>query len=97
MGEFDSDDLYIYYSGQESLRRNAVAIMVHKRVRNAELGCNLRNDRMISVCFQGKPFNIRVIQVYAPITNAKTPEFEQFCEDLQDLLELTPKKISFSL
>ena len=92
IGEFNSDDHYIYYCGQESLRRNGVAIMVNKRLRNAVLGCNLKNNRMISVCFQGKPFNIRVIQVYAPITNAKTPEFEQFCEDLQDLLELTPPK-----
>ena len=89
MGEFDSDDLYIYYSGQESLRRNAVAIMVHKRVRNAELGCNLRNDRMISVRFQGKKFNITVIQVYAPTNNAEEAEVEWFYEELQDLLELT--------
>ena len=87
MGEFDSDDLYIYYSGQESLRRNAVAIMVHKRVRNAELGCNLRNDRMISVRFQGKPFNITVIKVYALNANAKEAEDEQFCENLYDFLE----------
>ena len=70
MGEFNSDDHYIYYYGQESLRRNGVAIIVNKRVWNAVLGCNLRNDRMISVCFQGKPFNIRVIQVYAPTNNA---------------------------
>ena len=91
MGEFNSDDhYYIYYCGQESLRRNGVAIMVNKRVRNAVLGCNLKNDRMISVHFQGKPFNITVIQVYAPTSNAK--EAEQFYEDLQDLLELTPKK-----
>ena len=90
MGEFNSDDHYIYYCGQESLRRNGVAIMVNNRVRNAVLGCNLKNDRMISVCFQGKPFNITVIQVYAPISNVK--EAEQFCEDLQNLLELTPKK-----
>ena len=92
MGEFSSDDHYIYYCGQESLRRNGVAIMVNKRVRNAVLGCNLKNDRMISVRFQGKPFNITVIQVYAPTTNAKEAEVEQFYEDLQDLLELTPKK-----
>ena len=92
MGEFNSDDHYIYYRGQESLRRNAVAIMVNKRVRNAVLGCNLKNDRMISDCFQGKPFNITVIQVYAPTNNAEEAEVEGFCEDLQDLLELTPKK-----
>ena len=89
MGEFNSDDHYIYYCGQESLRRNGVAIMVNKRVRNAVLGCNLKNDRMISVHFQGKPFNITVIQVYAPTSKA---EVERFYEDLQDLLELTPKK-----
>ena len=71
MGEFNSDDYYIYYCGQESLRRNGVAIMVNKRVRNAVLGCNLKNDRMISVCFQGKPFNIMVIQVYALTSNAE--------------------------
>ena len=92
MGEFNSDDHYIYYCGQKSLRRNGVAIIVNKRVRNAVLGCNLKNDRMISVCFQGKPFNITVIQVYAPIGNAEEAEVEQFCEDLQDLLELTTKK-----
>ena len=85
-----SDDHYIYYCGQESLRRNGVAIMVNKRVRNTVLGCNLKNDRMISVHFQGKPFNITVIQVYAPTSNAE--EAERFYEDLQDLLELTPKK-----
>ena len=82
MGEFNSDDQYIYYWGQESLRRNGVAIMVNKRVENAVIGCNLKNDRMISVCFQGKPFNITVIQVYAPATNAKEAEVEQFYEDL---------------
>ena len=92
MGEFNSDDHYIYYCGQESLRRNGVAIMVNKRVRNAVLGCNLKNDRMISVCFQGKPFNITVIQVYAPTSNAEEAETEWFYEDLQDLLELTSKK-----
>ena len=92
MGEFNSDDHYIYYCRQESLRRNGVAIMVNKRVRNAILGCNLKNDRMISVHFQGKPFNITVIQVYAPTSNAEEAEVERFCEDLQDLLELTPKK-----
>ena len=92
MGEFNSHDHYIYYCEQESLRRNGVAIMVNKRVRNAVLGCNLKNDRMISVRFQGKPFNITVIQVYAPISNAKEAEVEWFYEDLQDLLEQTPKK-----
>ena len=92
MGEFNSDDHYIYYCGQESLRRNEVAIVVNKRVRNAVLGCNLKNDRMISVHFQGKPFNIMVIQVYAPTSNAAEVEVEWFYEDLQDLLELTPKK-----
>ena len=82
----------VYYCGQESLRGNGVAIMVNKRVQNAVLGCNLRNDRMISVHFQGKPFNIIVIQVYAPISNAEEAEVEWFYEDLQDLLELTPKR-----
>ena len=99
MGEFNSDDHYIYYCGQESLRRNGVAIMVNERVRNAILGCNLKNYRMIFVRFQGKPFNMTVIQVYGPTSNAEEAEVEWFCEDLQDLLELinTPKKISFSL
>ena len=92
MGEFNSDDHYIYYCGQESLRRNGVAIMVNKRVRNAVLGCNLKNDRMISVCFQGKSFNMTVNQAYAPTTNAEEAEFEQFYKELQDLLGLTPKK-----
>ena len=92
MGEFSSDDHYIYYCRQESLRRNGVAIMVNKRVQNAVLGCNLKNDRMISICFQGKPFNIMVIQVYAPTSNAQEAEVERFYEDLQDLLELTPQK-----
>ena len=82
MGEFNSDDHYIYYCGQESLRRNGVAIMVNKRVRNVVLGCNLKNNRMISVHFQGKPFSIKVIQVYAPTTNAEAAEVEQFYEDL---------------
>ena len=90
MGEFNSDDHYIYYCGQESLRRNGVAIIVNRRVQNAVLGCDLKNDRIISICFQGKPFNITVIQVYAPTSNAE--EAEQFYENLQDLLELTPKK-----
>ena len=97
IGEFNSDAHYIYYCGQESLRRNGVAIMVKKRIRNAVLGCNLKNDRIISVCFQGKPFNITVIQVYALNSNAEEAEVEQFYEDLQDLLELTPKKDVFSL
>ena len=92
MGEFNSDDHYIYYRGQESLRRNGVAIIVNKRVRNAVLGCNLKNDRMISVRFQGKPFNIMVIQVYALTSNAEEAEVERFYEDLQDLLVLTPQK-----
>ena len=90
IGEFNSHDHYIYYCGKESLRRNGVAITVKKRVQNAVLGCNLKNDRMISVHFQGKPLNITVIQVYAPTSNAE--EAEELCEDLQDLLELTPKK-----
>ena len=92
MGEFNSDDHYINYCGQESLRENGVAIIVNKRVRDAVLGCNLKNNRMISVHFQGKTFNITVIQVYAPTSNAEEAEFEQFYEDLQDLLELTPTK-----
>ena len=92
MGEVNSDDCYIYYCGQESLRRNGADTMVNKRVRNAILGCNLKNDRMISVDFQGKPFNSMVIQVFAPTSNAEEAEVEQFYEDLQDLLELTPKK-----
>ena len=92
MGGFNSHDHYIYYCGQESLRRNGVLIIVNKRVLNAVLGCKLKNDRMISVCFQGKPFNIMVIQVYAPTSNAEEAEVEWFYEDLQDLLELTPKK-----
>ena len=91
MGEFNSDDYYIYYRGQESLRRHGVAIMVNKRVQNAVLGCNLKTDRMISVHLQGKPFNITVIQVYAPTRNAEKAEVERFYEDLQDLLELTPQ------
>ena len=95
LGEFNSDDHYIYSCGQESLRRNGVVIMVNKRVQNAVLGCNLKNDRMISVHFQGKPFNITVIQAYAPTSNTEEAEVERFYEDLQDLLELTPKKMSF--
>ena len=98
IGEFNSDNHYIYYCGQESLRRNAVAIMINKRVQNAVLGCNLKNDRRISVCFQGKPFNITVIQVYTPTSNTEEAEVERFYEDFQDLLELTPKeRMSFSL
>ena len=92
MGEFNSDDHYIYYCGQESLRRNGVTIMVNKRVGNAVLGYNLKNDRMISACFQGKPFNIMVIQAYAPTSNAEEAEVERFYKDLQDLLELTLKE-----
>ena len=92
MGEFNSDDHYIYYCGQESLRRNGVAIMVNKRVQNAVFGYNLKNDRTVSVRLQGKPFNVTLIQVYALTSNAEEAEVERFYEDLQDLLELTPKK-----
>ena len=92
MGEFNSDDHYIYYCRQESLRRNGVALIGNKRVQNTVLGYNLKSSRINSVCFQGKPFNIRVIQVYAPTTKAKEAEVEWFYEDLQHLLELTPKK-----
>ena len=92
MGEFNSDDHYIYYCRQESLRRNGVAIIVNRRVQNAVLGCNLKNDRMISILFKSKPVNITVIQVCVPTSNAEEAEVEQFYEDLQDLLELTPKK-----
>ena len=92
MGEFNSGDHYIYYCGQESLRRNGVAIIVNKRAQNAALGCNLKNERMISVHFQHKTFNITVFQVYAPTTKPKETEVEWFYEDLQELLELTPKK-----
>ena len=90
MGKFKSDDHYIYYCEQEFLRRNGVTLIANKRVQNAVLGCNLKNDNYL--CFQGKPFNITVIQVYAPTTNAKEAEVEWFCKDLQDLLELIPKK-----
>ena len=93
MGEFNSDDHYIYYCRQESLRRNGVAITVNERVQNAVLGCSLKNDRMISVCFQGKLFNIMVIQAYAPTSNAEDVDTERFYEDFQDLLELTPHKV----
>ena len=91
MSEFNSVDHYIYYSGQESVRRNGVAIITNKRVQNAVLGCSLKNDRMISVCFQGKPFNIMIIHVYVLTSNAEEVEVEWFYEDLQDLLELTHK------
>ena len=97
IGEFNSDDHYIYYCGQESHRRKGVTIIVNKRVHNAVLGCNFKNDRMISVCFQGKPFNITVIQVYALTSNPEEAKVEWFYEDLQDLLELTPKKDVLSL
>ena len=92
MGEFNSDDHYIYYYGQESLRRNGAGLVVNKRAQNAALGCSLINGRMISVRFQGKPFNIIVILVYAPNTTAKDAEVHGFYEDLQDLLEITLKK-----
>ena len=92
MGESNSDDHYIYYCGQESLRRNGIAMMDKKGGRNAVLRCNLKNDRMISIRFQGKPFNITVIQVYGTTSNAEEAEVEWFYEDLQDLLEQTPKK-----
>ena len=92
MGEFNPDDHYIYYCGQESLRTNGVALIVNKGVWNSVLGFNLKSDKMISVCFQGKPFSITIIQIYAPTTNDKEAEIEWFCEDLQDLIELTPQK-----
>ena len=92
VGEFNSDNHYIYYCGQESLRRNGVTIIVNKTIQNAVLGCNLKNDRMICVHFQGKSFNITVIPVYAPTSNTEEAEVEWFYEDLQDLLELTPQK-----
>ena len=92
MNKFSPDDYYVYYCGQESLRRNGVSLIVNKRAQTAVLGCNLKNDRMNSGRFHGKPLNIMVTQVYVPTTNAKETEFEQFYEDLQDLLELTPKK-----
>ena len=92
MGKFNSDDHYIYYCGQKSLRRNGVALIVNKRVQTAVLGCNLKNDRMITIHFQGKPFNIMVIQVYALTSNVEEAEVEWFYEYLQDLLELTSKK-----
>ena len=94
-GEFNSDDHYIYYCGKESLRRNEIALKVNKRVQNTVFGCNLKNNRMISVHFQGKPFNITVIHTYDPTSNTEEAEVEQFYEDLQDLLELTHKKGRF--
>ena len=97
MGEFNSDDHYICYCGHESLRRNGVALIVNKRVQYAALGCNFKNTRMVSVHFQGKPFNVIVIQVYAPTSNAEEPESERFYEHPQEPLELTSKKTSFSL
>ena len=92
MGKFNSDDHYIYYYGQESLRRNGVALIVNKRILNAVLECGLKSNRMILVHFQGKPFSITVIQAYAPTSNVEEAESEWFYEELQDLLELTPKK-----
>ena len=97
MGEFNSDDNFIYYCGRESLRRNEVALIVNKKSKNAVLGCNLKNNRMLSVRFQSKPLNITIIQVYALTRDAEEVEVEWFYEDLQDLLELTPKKMSYSL
>ena len=96
MGEFNSDDHYIYYCGQESLRRNGVALIINKRAQNAVVGYNLKNSRMNLIYFQGKPFNITVIQDYPPITKFKEGEVDQFYEGLQDLLELTPQKMSYS-
>ena len=97
MGEFNSNDHYISYCGQESLRRNGIALIVNQRVRNAVLGCNLKNDRMIFVRFQGKPLSITVIQVYALTSNAEEAEVELVYKDLQDLLEITHQKMPFSL
>ena len=96
MGKFNSDDHYTYYCGQESLGRNTVALIVNKRVRHVLLGCNLKKDKNISVCFQGKPLSIAVIQVYALTSNAEEAEVEQFYEDLQELLELTSINMFFS-
>ena len=97
MGEFNSDDHYVYYCWQESPRRNGVSIIVNKRVQNAVLACSLKNYRMISVPFQGKPFNIGLIQVYPLTSNAEEAEVERFYQNLQEFLELTPKKMSSSL
>ena len=96
MGKFNSDDHYIYDCEQESLRRNGVGLIANKRIQNAVLGCNLKNDRMIFVCFQGKPFSITVIQVSATTSNAYEAEVEWFYEDLKDVLELIPQKMFFS-
>ena len=95
MGEFYSDEHYIYYCGQESFRRNGIALIVNERVQSSVLGCNLKNDGMISVRFQGKPFSITVIQVYAPTSNAEEAEVEWFCEDLQDSRTNTQKDVLF--
>ena len=92
MGDFNSNNYHIYYCGQESHRRNGVALIVNKRAGKAVMVYNLKNDRMISIQIQGRPFNITVIQVYAPTSDAEEAEIDQFCEDLQHLLELTPKK-----
>ena len=97
MGKFNSDDPYIHYCGQESHRGNGVALIINKRAQNAVLGCSVKNDRMISVCFQGKPFNITVIPVYTPTTDAKETEVDQFYEKLEDCLELTPKRDVLSI
>ena len=94
MGKFNSNDHYVYYCGQEFPRRNGVTLKANKGIQNAILGCNLRNDRIISAPFQGKPLNITVIQVCAPTTNAEEAEVEQFCDDLQNLLALTPPRKS---
>ena len=96
MDKFNSGGRYIYHCGEEALRRNGVSLIVNKRFQNAVLGCNLKNDRIILVCFQGKPFNIIVIQTYALTTNAEEAKVDEFCDDVQDLLELTPKMMSFS-
>ena len=96
MGEFNSDDHYIYYCGQEPLRKNGIALIVNKRLWNAVLGYNHNNDRMISVHFKAKPFNITVIQIYGPTANAEEDELECFYEDIQNLLELATKKYSLS-
>ena len=90
--KFNTDDHYIYYCGHKSLKRNRVALKFNKRIQNVVLGCNCKNDRMISVHFQGKPFNITIIQVYAPTSNAEEAEAEWFYGDLQDLLQLEPPK-----
>ena len=96
MGEFNSDDPYNYYCGQESHKRSGVALIINQRVQNAVLGCNLKNNRMILVRFQDKTFNIKVIQVYAPTTRAKEAEVDQFYEDPEELQKLTPRKMSYS-